>query len=243
MRTKTRQREFGFTNWGGKRRGAGRKPKGEHAGVSHAKRPKLCARHPVLVTLRLRDGLPNLRYDDTHALVKSACESSSEHESFRVVEYSVQTNHLHLIVEANGELALSRGMNGLVSRIARAFNKLWKRSGRVFADRYHARTLETPREVRNALVYVLHNARKHGSWSARRADPYSSGTSFEGWKHASDEVAVSSPRSLPRARTWLLAVGWRRHGLIDAREVPVVQSVSKRRTSTARGRRARTLAG
>src|SRR6185503_6201950 len=106
-------------------------------------------------------------------------------------------------------------------RIARALNKLWKRSGRVFADRYHARTLETPREVRNALVYVLQNARKHGSWSARRADPYSSGASFDGWKPVDDEVAVSRRRSLPRARTWLLAIGWRRNGLLDAREVRV----------------------
>ena len=243
MKTKTRQQEFGFTNWGGKRRGAGRKPKGERAGVSHAKRPKLSVHHPVLVTMRLRAGLPSLRANDTHELVRRALAASSEKESFRVVEYSVQSNHLQMLVEAQNERSLSRGMNGLVSRIARALNKLWKRSGRVFADRYHARTLETPREVRNALVYVLQNARKHGSWSARRADSYSSGASFDGWKHASDEVAVSSPRSLPRARTWLLAVGWRRHGLIDAREVPVVQRVSKRRTSTTRGRRARTLAG
>src|SRR5262245_59438547 len=182
MKTKTRQREFGFTNWGGKRRGAGRKPKGERAGVSHAKRPRLCARHPALVTLRLREGLPSLRYRAAHDVLVRAFVASSEGESFRAVEYSVQTNHLHLIVEVSSERALSSAMNGLASRIARALNKLWRRSGRVFADRYHARALETPREVRNALAYVLLNARKHGAWLASRPDPYSSGPSFEGWR-------------------------------------------------------------
>ena len=167
MKTETRQCEFGFTNWGGRRRGAGRKPKGERAGVSHGKRPKLCARHPVLVTMRLREGLPSLRYDDAHELVRRVLVSSSEREGFRVIEYSVQSNHLHLLVEASDERALSRGMNGLASSLARGLNRIWRRSGRVFSDRYHARRLETPREVRVALVYVLQNGRKHGAWKAR----------------------------------------------------------------------------
>ena len=219
MKTKTRQREFGFTNWGGKRRGAGRKPKGERAGVSHVKRPRLCARHPVLVTMRLREGLPSLRYDDSHEIVRRVLIRSSEGDAFRVVEYSVQSNHLHLIVEASDERALSRGMNGLASTLARGLNSLWRRSGKVFSDRYHARGLETLRAVRVALVYVLQNGRKHGAWVARRPDPYSSGGGFDGWKRG-DEGAQTSPRVLPRARTWLLSVGWRRHGLIAVSELP-----------------------
>src|SRR5262245_59098785 len=239
MKTKTRQRAFGLTNWGGKRRGAGRKPKGERAGVSHAKRPRLCARHPALVTLKLREGLPGLRYRAAHEVLLQAFAASSEGEAFRVVEYSVQTNHLHLIVEAASERALSSAMNGLASRIARALNKLWRRSGSVFTDRYHARALETPREVRNALAYVLLNARKHGSWLARRPDPYSSGPSFDGWKTperwngdvreragrqqeqpepVQDEDADSTSRLLPEPHTWLLSRGWQRHGLLDPRE-------------------------
>lgn len=244
MKVKTCQREFGFIHWGGKRRGAGRKPKGERAGVSHTKRPKLCARHPVLVTLRLREGLPSLRYEDSHELLKRALAASSAGDDFRVVEYSVQSNHAHLIVESNGERALSRGMNGLASRIARGLNRLWRRSGKVFSERYHARSLETPRAVRVALVYVLQNGRKHGAWGARRPDPYSSGSSFDGWKQTSQdeegggiersgEGARSSSR-LPRARTWLLSVGWRRNGLIDPREVPVLTRQIGRRSLALR---------
>ncbi|MGH3848285.1 MAG: hypothetical protein ACRDRT_01000, partial [Pseudonocardiaceae bacterium] len=86
-------------------------------------------------------------------------------------------------------------MLGLAVRIARCLNKLWKRVGSVFADRYHARILRTPREVRNALVYTLQNARKHGAWSAPKPDVYSSGAAFDGWK-PSQIPAVSSPRRL-----------------------------------------------
>ena len=115
-------------------------------------------------------------------------------------------------------------MTGLAVRIARGLNGLWKRAGRVFSDRYHARILTTPRAVRTALIYVVQNARKHGAWRALVPDVYSSGPGFDGWKdgtkRANENVAQSSLRLLARARTWLLSIGWRRHGLIDPREAP-----------------------
>ena len=98
------------------------------------------------------------------------------------------------------------------------------------ADRYHARLLRTPREVRNALRYVLLNARHHAAIAARKArqvvevvlDPASSAKWFDGWKarsrtvpSAEESAADRIPRPVARARTWLLTVGWRRHGLLD----------------------------
>jgi hypothetical protein len=106
-------------------------------------------------------------------------------------------------------------MKGLGVRVARALNRLWQRTGSVLADRYHAHVLRTPTEVRNALRYVLHNARKHG----RRVlgiDPLSSGRWFTGWRDRA--IAHASP--LARARTWLLAKGWRRRGLLSTRDTP-----------------------
>src|SRR5262245_44294056 len=104
MRTKCIQRELGFpATWGGKRRGAGRKPKGERALVSHEKRPKLCARHPLLVTLRVAPGLPSLRADLEHAVILRALSLGSAREDFRVLEYTVQSNHLHLVAESSDE--------------------------------------------------------------------------------------------------------------------------------------------
>ncbi len=217
---RVRQVEFGFTNWGGKRKGAGRKPKGEKAGVSHAKRPALAARFPAHVTVKLVQGLPSMRQKAGFLVVKRAFARATERFGFRLVHYSVQTNHMHLLVEAQDERALSRGMQGLGVRIARSLNTLWKRAGRVLADRYHARILRTPREVRNALRYVLANAHKHGLRLASGLDPFSSAEDFGGWKGIPQSSAVSRTSVFGRAGTWLLWIGWRRHGLLCRNECP-----------------------
>ena len=161
-------------NWGGKRRGAGRKPKGASAGVAHDARERVTKHTPALVTLRVCEGLLSLRADAEHAVLKAARLETAD-EDFRIVHYSLQSNHLHLIVEASHNAALSQGMKRFNVLLAKRWNKLWRRKGRVFADRYHLHVLRTPNEARNALVYVLNNARKHDAWSARRPDVYSSG--------------------------------------------------------------------
>jgi len=170
------------------------------------------ARHPVHVTARIRAGLPSLRREATRALLELALARGADRFGFRLVEYSIQSNHLHLIAEVRDRRALSRGMQGLLVRITRALNKSWGRKGSVFADRYHARALCTPREARNALVYVFHNARHHGARVAG-VDPFSSGPWFGGWSTGVETPARASP--CMSASTWLLAVGWRRHGLLS----------------------------
>ena len=152
-------------------------------------------------------------------LARSRLAERNEPDS--VLSDAVQSNHLHFVAESSDECALTRGMIGLVVRLARGLNRLWKRSGQVFPDRYHARALTTPRAVRLALVYVLQNGKKHDAWRAPRPDVYSSGPTFGGWREP-EKVAQSSLRLLPRARTWLLTVGWRRHGLIDLVERPSI---------------------
>jgi len=91
---------------------------------------------------------------------------------FRLVHYSVQGNHVHLLVEAQHERSLSRGMNGLGVRVAKALNRVMRRHGRVLDDRYHGRILRTPTEVKRAREYLLQNAEKH--FGLRFADPYTS---------------------------------------------------------------------
>ena len=209
-RRRVRQHELAFRGWGGARPGAGRKPKGARAGVSHAARPALSAHHPVHATVRLRAGLPSLRRDSTRAVVERAIAAGSGRAGFRLTEYSLQSNHLHLIVEADARSSLARGMQGFLVRLARALNRRWRRTGSVFADRYHARALRSPREVRAALVYVLHNARHHGV-RIRGVDPFTSGPWFDGWNA---KLAPDRRSPVARARSWLLRVGWRRHGLI-----------------------------
>ena len=114
------------------------------------------------VTVRVGAGLPSLRHRRLRSTVFRAFEAGAERFGFRLVHFSVQSNHLHLVVEANDRRALTRGMQGLAIRVAKAINRRLARRGRVFADRYHARALRSPREVRHALRYVLLNAQRHG---------------------------------------------------------------------------------
>ena len=147
---------------------------------------------------------------------------ASERGAFRVVHYSLMADHAHLIVEATGKRALASGMKSIASRLARAVNRVFARSGPVLDGRYHAVPLKTPRQVRNALRYVLLNARKHARRPPPRAriDPASSGRWFDGWRDRAVETDPGIPREVSRARGWLLRVGWRRHGGIDVHEVP-----------------------
>jgi hypothetical protein len=141
-----------------------------------------------------------------------------------VVHFSVQADHVHLIVEAESRGALSRGLQGLAIRIARAVNRALGLRGKVWGDRYHARALRTPREVRNGLVYVLQNWRKHVP-GAHGLDPCSSAEWFGGFRDAGETIAPWSPVAAPR--TWLAAMGWRRHGSIAIGEKPTSRRLPK----------------
>jgi REP element-mobilizing transposase RayT len=213
---RSKQQQFEFRPWGGTRAGAGRKPKADKAGVPHVKRAELAARHPVHVTLKLAPGFECLRKPRVHGVIRNALAAGSARFGLRIVGYAVMSNHVHLVCEAENGLALSRGIKGLAVRIASGLNRLLDRAGRVFADRFHARALKRPREVRNALAYMLRNAAHHGNHFAG-PDPCSSGRWFEGWRDWARSAADALASPLPRARTWLLAIGWRLHGLIELR--------------------------
>jgi REP element-mobilizing transposase RayT len=185
-----KQLGLGFRTWGGKRRGAGRKPAGERARVSHKKRPLLKRRFPVHITMRLRREVPSLRNVPCFKALKRAFYGANARADFRLVHFSIQGNHLHFLVEAKGERELSRGMQGLNVRMALALNRLMRRRGRAFADRYHAVILQTPTQTANALHYVLHNRQHHapGRYHATWRDPFSSARAPNGrwrrrWRH------------------------------------------------------------
>ena len=220
------QKVFRFPNgWGGNRKhdwARRQKRRGIRIPVPHDRRGEVSARYPVHVTMRLQAGLPCLRDTRTFEVVQEALVKGSDRFGFRLVQFSMQTNHLHLIVEAQDRKALSKGMQGLTIRVAKALNKLWRRRGKVFAERYHDVTLRSPRQVRNTLLYVMNNRFRHGErpGKQRRPDPFSSGRWFDGWRDfdVPHEQRVRNP--LPYADGYLLAKLWRRHGLLRIHETP-----------------------
>ena len=221
----SRQTELRFRTWGGARKGAGRKRATPRPSVSHLEREAIDGRRPVLVTMRVRRDVPNLRMQRPMTGVRAALAGGRRRFGFRLVHFSVQGNHLHLIVEATDKRALSRGMQGLAIRLARRVNGAIGRAGSMFADRYHARALATPREVRSALAYVLLNRQRHAGgvrvvFAEGDVDPCSSGAAFDGWARGFRPADSSGGALTVSPRSWLLAVGWRRRGLLDPREVP-----------------------
>ena len=185
----------------------------KHSSGAHRKREPLAARFPVHVTLRRGEGLPSLRMPSTLKVLRRAFRAGCDRFGFRLVHYSIQSNHIHLLAEARDRRALSRGMQGLVIRMARALNRLWGRSGKVFPHRYFDRILRTPREVRGVLDYILNNKFLHLAVECVGLDDYASGQWFDGWRDGwRSRAREESP--LAEARTWLVRVGWRRHGLL-----------------------------
>jgi REP element-mobilizing transposase RayT len=184
------------------------------------------------VTLRVREDVPSLRTVRFVRSFEGSLAKIRDRAGFRVVHYSLQSNHAHFIVEATERDALGRGMKSLGARLARAVNRAFDRKGPVLEDRYHVRVLRTPKEVRSALAYVLLNAKRHSSEGTRRPgragrhthlDPASSARWFDGWKRSRSDPEMrpsAGEACTSRARTWLLGTGWRRHGLLDPSEVP-----------------------
>ncbi|MCB9914350.1 MAG: transposase [Planctomycetes bacterium] len=193
--TLAQQSTFAFvdaTTWGGARDNAGRKKK--HGHVPHAPRRSVCKSHLRLVTTKLCAGLPSLRSPDGGEVCVEAIRAA-QRPDFRIHHFSIQHDHLHLVLAADSGDALARGMKSLCTRIARNVNQRWGRAGRVFAQRFHDEVLKSLGRLWHALRYVLCNHNKHGSGAGRATvvpDLFSSGRYFDGW---SDFPADWDPRA------------------------------------------------
>ena len=212
---------------GGKREGAGRKKTGRCSDAPHRTRPRVRRYDVQHVVLRTRKGVPRLRRGKTYDAIRRALRRTPSETVFRIVHTSIQRNHLHFLIEAEDARALSHGMRSLAIMAARAINSVLGRRGKVFAYRYHATAISSPRQMRNALSYVLNNWRRHdedeGCEAAHRAmlDPYSTAIHFRGWREGRFAVPAGfEPLPSAAPETWLLRVGWERHGPISAFEVP-----------------------
>jgi REP-associated tyrosine transposase len=225
------------------------KVKGAKGAVRHRVREAFSPRHPLHVTYTVKAEIGRLRRRDKYEAIRRALRNCCARDGFRICQYSVQGNHLHLIIEADDRRSLSRGMQGFGVSVAKQINRLLgRRRGGVFTERYGCTIIKHPKQVRNALAYVLNNWRKHGDAADFPAhmnfDPYSSAEYFDGWtfgrrraeplalglisrrsrKHEWDRLTerteVDRRPEVAAPRTVLLAREWVRYGRISPREVP-----------------------
>lgn len=174
--------------------------------MPHRQRPVFKACKAVHVTQRVRPGVGYLRKQGPAQVVLGVLRDAATGGEMRIAHYSIQGNHLHFIVEADDARALSRGMQGLTIRIARRLNRRLGRSGPVFVDRYHGRVLSSPREVANAIRYLVGNYRHH---TLEHLPP--------GFR---DPLATAANEPLEQPRLWLLRIGWRARSQAASRLEP-----------------------
>ncbi|HTJ41162.1 MAG TPA: transposase [Kofleriaceae bacterium] len=205
------------------RKKRGPKPDPRRRDPHHVSRPEISARYPVHVVLRTRPEVGNLRRWHAYRAIRRAIALCSARHDYRVVHASIQSNHLHLLVEADDKRALARGMQGFAICAAKRLNRELRRAGgEVFPFRYHATPVTNPTQARNAIAYILNNWRRHRAdlHAPFRIDPFSSGFAFHGWRDAHDEAPRTVPLPVVRATSWLLTDGWKRAGPIDTHEIP-----------------------
>jgi len=145
------QVEIEFPQRGGRRRGAGRKRTGRKR-VSHVRRPELDPRHPLHITLRVLDEVGRIRRRDAFKIVRGVMIEHLGREDARIIDLSIQGNHIHIVCEANNRVALSSEMHDFKIAVARRINRIRHRKGPVFADRYHEEILKTPTQTRHCLA-------------------------------------------------------------------------------------------
>lgn len=237
---KSRQLELPWrVGHGGARKGAGRKRQSEKACVSHMRKSGFAKLKVLHVTCKLLPGLASLRDPRIAVILMAYLARCCERQGFRIVEFSIQENHVHLICEAESQEELSRAMQGLMSGMARTLNRELGRRGTIFADRYHAEPISNPTQCRNTLLYVLANGRKHGvlhpsqrvdPWSTARWFPFTRADVDSPGHQPKDETSHAAanpqgpesagPKPAATAQSWLLQQGWRLGGSIHMHDHP-----------------------
>ncbi len=218
---------------GGRREGAGRPHTtntGKFRDTPHRRRPDLDYRHPVHCTLRLdRSLLSSLRngksYDAIRATLRKILDRA---ETFRIIYFSLQSNHVHVIVEARDRVALSRGMQSFAINAARAIHETVAGCGKVWKFRYHARQIKSASHARSAVAYVLNNWRRHrrdleckAAMSAH-VDPYASWHAYRPWAEKFSVPVGYEVLPVSAPRTWLLRAGLKGQKRIDEWEIPAM---------------------
>jgi REP element-mobilizing transposase RayT len=201
----------------------GPKPTGRRRDPRHRVRPEINARHPQHIVLRVTREIATLRRRNAYRAIRRALAGCLARADFRIVHISIQSNHVHLLVEADSKRALSRGMQGFAISAAKRLNReVGRARGEVFAFRYHATPVINPTQARNALAYILNNWRHHRADAGApwRIDPFSSAWSFTGWSTPHGYDPPREPLPVVAPTTWLLSDGWTRAGPIRLDEVP-----------------------
>lgn len=150
---------------------AGRKAIHDRA-IRHTERPKFKNARSLHLTIKVRENKADIKsiklLKALHHAIKRA-----RLMKLKIIHYTLEYNHVHLLVEADTHHALHRGMQAFGISFSKAINKTKRLKGTVYKHRYHFRQICSSRELKNVLHYIFHNGIKHGRTSSL-IDPFNS---------------------------------------------------------------------
>jgi REP element-mobilizing transposase RayT len=140
-------------------KGAGRKAIHDK-GIRHIEREVIKKDTVLHLTLKIEKNKANLK---NKSILKALQQSIKKARllGLKVIQYTLEYDHVHLLVESSDKISLGKGMQSLGISFSKKINKIKKQNGKVFKTRYHFRKLSTPREIKNVLNYILGNGVKH----------------------------------------------------------------------------------
>lgn len=140
-------------------KGAGR-PAIHDRGIRHIARDKVTKHTSLHLTIKIERLKAGLRNKDVlkqlHDSIKKARKIG-----LRVIHYTLEFDHVHLLVEVDSNQQLAKGMQSFGISFSKGINKIKAQVGKVFKTRYHFRKLKSPNEIKNVIFYILGNSLKH----------------------------------------------------------------------------------
>ncbi len=202
-----KQLELKFTTWGGRRQGSGRK-RIHSKGVAHRNREKVRSYHPLHINFKVKTHIRN----KTCLKILKRAIINARAQGLKIVHFSLQSNHVHLVVEAIDNETLTRGMRSLTVTFSKRIDR-----GRIQLERYHLHVLKTLRETKHAIHYVLFNEAKHKNLKRAYVDQYSSLGTAKELKLSAEQTKMSIIVRRIKEISFLDTGGWMIKRILDSK--------------------------
>ncbi len=143
------------------RKGAGR-PALHDPGIRHTNRPHIKKPASLHLTIKVKKKKAEIKNKSVLKILKRAILNARK-QGLRVIHFSLEYDHVHLLIEADNNLILGKGMQAFGVTLSKAINRLKKLKGGVYKHRYHFRQISSTRELKIVMNYIFTNGLKHGT--------------------------------------------------------------------------------
>jgi len=131
--------------------------------IYHQSRPTLPKDRPLHVTIKFdKKKIATLRNKIFYREIRKSLRRLRV-KGVRLIEFSVQKDHIHFLLESANKIVLGKAMRALSISLSKRFSLLLNRKIKALKSRYHLHILNTLKELKNARQYILNNSAKHNS--------------------------------------------------------------------------------